>query len=293
MNKRMIVRMAIVLMALIPLPSSAGRPAAPGAPTAVIEKGDFRFSCDERGISALANPHDPFGATLMPAGPAGWLRRPSSDSSSAIARQGPEAIGPSSPRADRSGRLRPGAERSAIRAAARRRPSRSSRPSRRTAASSTGRSTSNRPARHPSRSATWAISIPSAGPYGRGPRPDLRARISPASVRLRPRLVLLFRPRFGRAALPAGHGPARGRSSSTRPGRPRRDTGLRPFGPDGRRRDARHVAPGPHRARARPGRPAREPGLVRLPDAVGRRATTSSATSSTQRGCSTSASCRA
>jgi hypothetical protein len=32
----------------------------------VIEKGDFRFTCDERGVSALANPHDPFGASLMP-----------------------------------------------------------------------------------------------------------------------------------------------------------------------------------------------------------------------------------
>jgi hypothetical protein len=67
MNKRMFVRTATVLLALIPLLTSAGRQAPPGAPTAVIEKGDFRFSYDERGISALANPHDPFGATLMPA----------------------------------------------------------------------------------------------------------------------------------------------------------------------------------------------------------------------------------
>jgi hypothetical protein len=40
-----------------------GTQAVPGT----IERGDFRFSFDERGISALANPHDPFGATLMPA----------------------------------------------------------------------------------------------------------------------------------------------------------------------------------------------------------------------------------
>jgi hypothetical protein len=34
-----------------------------------IAKGDFRFSYDERGISLLANPRDPFGATLTtPAG---------------------------------------------------------------------------------------------------------------------------------------------------------------------------------------------------------------------------------
>jgi|GEM_PF-6730248 len=31
-----------------------------------VEKGDFRFSYDERGISALANPHDPFGVAVMP-----------------------------------------------------------------------------------------------------------------------------------------------------------------------------------------------------------------------------------
>jgi hypothetical protein len=32
----------------------------------VIEKGEFRFTCDERGVSALANPRDPFKATIMP-----------------------------------------------------------------------------------------------------------------------------------------------------------------------------------------------------------------------------------
>jgi hypothetical protein len=32
----------------------------------VVERGDFRFACDERGVSALANPNDPFKATLMP-----------------------------------------------------------------------------------------------------------------------------------------------------------------------------------------------------------------------------------
>jgi hypothetical protein len=66
MNKRLALGTTIILTVLASLPSSAGRQASPGAPAAVIEKGDFRFSCDERGISALANPHDPFGATLMP-----------------------------------------------------------------------------------------------------------------------------------------------------------------------------------------------------------------------------------
>jgi hypothetical protein len=37
-----------------------------GARPVVVERGDFRFACDERGVSALANPHDPFHATLMP-----------------------------------------------------------------------------------------------------------------------------------------------------------------------------------------------------------------------------------
>ena len=31
-----------------------------------VEKGDFRFHYDERGVSELANPNDPFGAALMP-----------------------------------------------------------------------------------------------------------------------------------------------------------------------------------------------------------------------------------
>jgi len=42
--------------------------AASQSPTAgTIEKGDFRFAYDERGISLLAHAHDPFGATLTAA----------------------------------------------------------------------------------------------------------------------------------------------------------------------------------------------------------------------------------
>ena len=55
--------MMILAAALLAAPQAAGTQPAPGT----IEKGDFRFSCDERGISRLANPRDPFGATLMPA----------------------------------------------------------------------------------------------------------------------------------------------------------------------------------------------------------------------------------
>jgi hypothetical protein len=55
------------LLVLAPVPYPAGTQTAAAAAPAAIEKGDFRFSYDERGISGLANPHDPFGATLMPA----------------------------------------------------------------------------------------------------------------------------------------------------------------------------------------------------------------------------------
>ncbi len=58
---------------LVPLALASGLAArqSPGPPAAaaaaVIEQGDFRFGYDARGVSALANPHDPFGATIMPA----------------------------------------------------------------------------------------------------------------------------------------------------------------------------------------------------------------------------------
>ncbi|MBP1596244.1 MAG: hypothetical protein H6Q05_1621, partial [Acidobacteria bacterium] len=59
--------LVIILAAvLLGMPQAAGTQGVAGT----IEKGDFRFAYDERGISGLANPHDPFGATLMPAGAA-------------------------------------------------------------------------------------------------------------------------------------------------------------------------------------------------------------------------------
>ncbi len=45
-------------------------PAASGAGT-TIRSGDFQFAYDERGVSALANPHDPFGATITTAASTG------------------------------------------------------------------------------------------------------------------------------------------------------------------------------------------------------------------------------
>ena len=50
------------------LPVGSPGPAGTGSPIppVVIEKGDFRFACDARGVSLLANPRDPFKATLMP-----------------------------------------------------------------------------------------------------------------------------------------------------------------------------------------------------------------------------------
>ena len=55
---------AIFLAVALAAPQVPGTKVAPG----IIERGNFRFSFDERGISGLANPHDPFGATLMPSG---------------------------------------------------------------------------------------------------------------------------------------------------------------------------------------------------------------------------------
>jgi len=39
---------------------------ASGQTPGTVDKGDFRFAYDARGISLLANAHDPFGATIMP-----------------------------------------------------------------------------------------------------------------------------------------------------------------------------------------------------------------------------------
>jgi Family of unknown function (DUF5695) len=67
---------AAVLAVVIALPRSAAMQGQAGAqtpaagPAGVIEKGDFRFAYDARGISMLANPHDPFGATLTTPPPA-------------------------------------------------------------------------------------------------------------------------------------------------------------------------------------------------------------------------------
>src|SRR5436190_10271126 len=41
---------------------------AAGESTGKIEKGNFRLAFDERGITGLANPHDPFGAEMIPRG---------------------------------------------------------------------------------------------------------------------------------------------------------------------------------------------------------------------------------
>src|SRR5579864_9791700 len=51
-----------------PVASPRAPTSAPGS-TGVVERGDFRFAYDERGISLVANPHDPFGATLTTVAP--------------------------------------------------------------------------------------------------------------------------------------------------------------------------------------------------------------------------------
>jgi hypothetical protein len=59
---------------VLPFVMAGQQPAAAQAASGTIEKGDFRFTYDERGISGLANPNDPFGATLIPAGTQGGGR---------------------------------------------------------------------------------------------------------------------------------------------------------------------------------------------------------------------------
>jgi len=71
MAKRTVLCGAILLLVLASVPYPAGTQTATRSSLATIEKGDFRFSYDERGISGLANPHDPFGATLMPSAASG------------------------------------------------------------------------------------------------------------------------------------------------------------------------------------------------------------------------------
>ena len=70
MTGRMIAGAAALTAFLSAGASSGARRQAPaagsGGGSIVVEKGDFRFSCDARGVSALGNPHDPFKATLMP-----------------------------------------------------------------------------------------------------------------------------------------------------------------------------------------------------------------------------------
>jgi len=70
MALRTTIYAAALFLAFPTAPATAADQAVPGT----IEKGDFRFSYDDRGISALANPRDPFGATLMPSTAPGGRR---------------------------------------------------------------------------------------------------------------------------------------------------------------------------------------------------------------------------
>ena len=64
----------IWISGVLPLLTGVQQPAAAQVASGIMEKGSFRFTYDERGISGLANPHDPFGAVLVPAGPQGGGR---------------------------------------------------------------------------------------------------------------------------------------------------------------------------------------------------------------------------
>ncbi|HTE45029.1 MAG TPA: hypothetical protein VK636_07280, partial [Gemmatimonadaceae bacterium] len=68
MNPSMTLRaIGLVASALAPWRATVCQTATSTAGT--LEKGDFRFAYDERGISLLANAHDPFGATLTAGSP--------------------------------------------------------------------------------------------------------------------------------------------------------------------------------------------------------------------------------
>ena len=57
----------LITVAVPRLTGRQGTPARPQSPApegGTVSKGDFRFNYDDRGISSLANPQDPFGATL-------------------------------------------------------------------------------------------------------------------------------------------------------------------------------------------------------------------------------------
>jgi hypothetical protein len=86
MKSMMTISTACFVVGTIVAPRPARAQSSPAPPnrartsgiaqTGILEKGDFRFAYDERGISLLANPHDPFGATLTtPASAAGRAGR--------------------------------------------------------------------------------------------------------------------------------------------------------------------------------------------------------------------------
>src|SRR6516165_686635 len=52
------------LCSLLGLATTSAAENSPGQ----VEKGDFRFAYDERGITGLADPHDSFGAQIVPQG---------------------------------------------------------------------------------------------------------------------------------------------------------------------------------------------------------------------------------
>jgi hypothetical protein len=70
LNCRGLLLAFVLALGAVTFPGLARAQATPGT----IERGNFRFNYDANGISALANPNDPFGATMMPAAARGGGR---------------------------------------------------------------------------------------------------------------------------------------------------------------------------------------------------------------------------
>ena len=286
------------------VPEIAGRQGTPlarpqtPAPAALgtITKGDFRFAYDDRGISSLANPEDPFGATVTtPATTGGRGGRGGQGAPAATLgltlsyRVGERDDWTNYTRgaAHAGGR---GRER---RAATRRRPARSksSRPTRPMGTCSTGRSTW-RPTGQagPRRRSRHQRSRCRARRARRPPTSSSAASSSISSFPAPGRSSTTCARRARRRSCSSPCGPARSSNTRARGGGRGGGTGVRALREGRGRRNARHLAAAEHDARSRA---AAQEGVVRIPDAVGVELRRAARPDLSRPASSTSASCRA